>query len=554
MKVDEIQCVLVGQKENLFSDLVEELKRNPYEFRFIEAQANSNSIVKALRKYKHANFVFISEKHRISLEHLSDLIWQNASDAIVVILSEKAQTTELKLPYNNSQFFRLNFEKGSYHTRFTLKFLIELTQTKFDFKRCKRLLSVCEKRSQWLVDSSREAIAYISRDIHLYANSAYLKLFQIENLNQLQTVSVKDLILDDEYILFQDYKKKQSRQSNFNQSVVLSMKKYNGVLFRANIYAVSSVFRGQKCYQLWVQGLKVSDTHAFLIDENETTEKNKTGQVDSVSEPNPFAAIVNQNQQNAVVTTQVKKTKKRQSPASILKAIIKREEAVISTQRLTSLKTFKSTNNKLKRSNYLLALSVPQAQKTGVDDLLASMASINHKRLQDKFWDRVKMTRLLQTLVKKDKLNVNLFIRLNIASLSDPAFIKWLIPGLDRLGTKTSNLVFILPSSMQPHQRKTVLKIVKVLRSYNIKIAQDNFRVSDAPIAMLKQVRPDYVRLSLPWVRQIEGNESREIGLSSVIRQLENNNIQVIAPCSFSKNMRKLFVLSGSSFCQESTS
>ncbi len=551
MKMDEIQCVLVGQKENLFPDLVEELKRNPTEFRFIEVKANSQAIVKALKKHKSANFVFISEKYRISLEKLSDLIWQHSSDAIVVVLSENTQTTELKLPYNNTQFFRLNFEKGSYQTHFTLKFLIDLAQTKYNFRRCKNLLSVCEKRSQWLVDTSREAIAFISRDIHLYANKEYLKLFQVENLNQLQTRTVKDFILSDEQALFNDYQKNQSKLRNTSNSLLLSMRKTNGAVFRANIYVIPSIFRGKKCFQLWVQDLNHQESSVLNQKyplENTTENQIKKSQL---NEPNPFATIVTHN--NSLTVEQSKKStdKRKETPASLLKSIIQRKEAVIKTYSLTDLKNLNQFKKKETQSHYLLSLSVPQAQKNGVDNLLASMASINHKRLQEKFWDKVKITRLLQSLVTKDELNLQLFVRLSISSLSDPSFIKWIVPGLNRLGNKTNNLVFIFPSSMKAEQRSMVLKFAKVLRSYNIKIAQDNFSVSDGPILMLKQIKPEYVRFSLPWVRQIEGNESREIGLSGVIRQFESKGIKIIAPCNFSKNMRKLFILSGTSFCQE---
>jgi len=94
---------------------------------------------------------------------------------------------------------------------------------------------------------------------------------------------------------------------------------------------------------------------------------------------------------------------------------------------------------------------------------------------------------------------------------------------------------------------------VKKLRAYNCKIALDNFIVDSDSVTLLKQLIPDYIRLSLPWTRQIHGNEGKEIGLSSVIRQLESKDVKVIAPCSYSVDMKKLFILSGASFCQERT-
>jgi len=79
----------------------------------------------------------------------------------------------------------------------------------------------------------------------------------------------------------------------------------------------------------------------------------------------------------------------------------------------------------------------------------------------------------------------------------------------------------------------------------------DEFSLTKDSIAMLRQAKPDYVRLSPSWIKSIEGNESREIALASFIRQVESKKIKVIAPCGVSESIRRLFTLSGVSFCQE---
>jgi len=95
-----------------------------------------------------------------------------------------------------------------------------------------------------------------------------------------------------------------------------------------------------------------------------------------------------------------------------------------------------------------------------------------------------------------------------------------------------------------------ILLCIKKLKSVNCKIALDSFSINKNSTVLLKYVHPDYIRLSLPWTRQLQGDEVKEIRLSGAIRKLEHNNIKVIAPCAFSKDMRKLFILSGASFCQ----
>jgi EAL domain-containing protein (putative c-di-GMP-specific phosphodiesterase class I) len=127
----------------------------------------------------------------------------------------------------------------------------------------------------------------------------------------------------------------------------------------------------------------------------------------------------------------------------------------------------------------------------------------------------------------------------------------WLVPGLRRVGRKAANITFFLPSQVDENQMKSTLVLVKRLRRFGCKVALDGFIVAPNSNVLLKHVLPEYIRLSLPWTRQIQGNEAREIGLSSIIRQLESRHIQVIAPCDFSIEMKRLFTLSGASFCQE---
>jgi EAL domain-containing protein (putative c-di-GMP-specific phosphodiesterase class I) len=110
-----------------------------------------------------------------------------------------------------------------------------------------------------------------------------------------------------------------------------------------------------------------------------------------------------------------------------------------------------------------------------------------------------------------------------------------------------------MPSEINQSQVQPFMKLVEGLRSSNCQIALDNFSVSKQSLRLLKHAKPDCVRLSLPWVKGIEGNAKRELALGSFIRQLESKNIKVIAPCSFSADMRRLFALSGVSFCQERT-
>ena len=570
MDNSDLQCVLIGQKIGIYADLADILRATGNSFRFNQVDSTNAAIRKSLKRLSGPSIVFISDEVPFSLQLLSDLVWQYASDAIVVILTRKTQTTSLKTPFNNTQFSKLHFLNNRKETGLFLEFLIHSAQLKSEFRRCKSLLGISEKRCQWLVDSSREGIAYISRDLHLYANTTYLNMFHIDSVQELRSISVTDIIVADEHQLFDSFQRNQAKNSDMNHSLILSMKKKNGSVFRANTYVIPSVYKGRKCFQLWVRSMSESN---LLVSNNSnkvenvntpsgsslaTTLENANGngaEFKAQVANNPFGVVFPNNgitsgTSNNDNPSQNEVKKERIKPATLFKAIIKRKEATLSAQKLTHLKVNERIST-LYTPHYILSLKVPIAQKKGTDDYLSKVSGTSTQAVSSIFWDKVKITRLLQLMVRKQQFRAILFIRLSEAAISDRAFMTWLLSGLRRVGRKAAKITFLLPSQVDEKQIKSTIVLVKRLRRFGCKIALDGFIVAPNSNALLKQVLPDYIRLSLPWTRQIQGNEAREIGLSRIIRQLESKHIQVIAPCDFSIDMKRLFTLSGASFCQE---
>ncbi len=537
MGYNDLQCLLIGERSNSYKNLAKILATYESNIYAKYIDADKVSIKRALKKQRTATLIFISDEVPFSLESLSDLVWQYSSDAIIVILTEKTATTSLKKPFNNTQISKLHLESEALNdaqndSRLYLEYLIQAIQLKKEFRRCKHFLSVAEQRCQWLVDSSHEAVAFIGRDLHLYANTAYLGLFDIDSIHELPSIPVRELMVENERSLFDGFVKKQLRKHEIKHSLVISLKKRTGKTFRANVHIIPSVYRGSPCLQLWVHPLNRYEFNQK--NKEEKTQKTSLQDQLLIKDENAIEVL----NKNVVTET------------SILHSIIKRKEATITAQKLVGMKTSKGKNTD---EHHMLSLKVPAPQRIGIENLLFSEGGIGLKEKRQIFWDKVKITRLLQTLIKKKNLKTNLLVCLNEATTTDKNFFKWFKPGLSKIGVKTSKLIFLLPAQVEKKELQSLLKFTRELRLFNSKIGLDDFSATSEALTLLKHLKPSYVRLSLPWVKRIEGNESREIALASFIRQLESRNIQVIAPCGLSKDMRRLFTLSGVSFCQERT-
>ncbi len=529
MGMNRLQCLFIGPKSKIYVDFLACLNELDLDIRVRQTGLNSKQISYSLKKCREACLVIISDEVNFSLGQLSDLVWRKSSDAIIVIVTNKTVTTSLKKPFNGVQIAKLFLEKESDESSLFLQYLVQYSQLKADFRRCKHLLGISEKRSIRMLESSQEPTAYLSRNMHLFANTAYLALFEIDSIESLLRTPIHELVKEDERELCKSFINQQLRQSKINSSLVLSMQKANGLGFRANIQAVPTVFKGKKCLQLWVHSLSTGfDENKQLIGSSEKIE-------------NTYDAT-----QPKIIEKTIKEEKTKISSSSVLREILKRKEATILTQKLTVMKKNRSVE---KYSDHLmLSLKVKSSKEKHINNLLSLPESE-----QILFWEKVKFIKLLQALYKKrgKKLNKKLYIKLSESSITSTVFMGWLFKALHTIGSPASALVLLIPYKFDKGKTKVSFKLLHQIKALGCDIAFDNFTISTNHLMALKRYKPDYICLSPDLVKSIKGNEGRELALGSLVRQFESKNIKVIAPCGLGRESKKLFALAGASFCQE---
>lgn len=540
----DLQCLFIGKQSRLYTDLVKALNESDVNLHIKLVDVKKNHVLLALKKLKGACLVFISDDVHFSLEELSDLIWQYASDAIVVVLTEDTTLKTSNYPLNNAQFFRMRFNKQSDETQIFLQYLLQIALLKSEFRHCKKLLGISEKRCQWLVDSSHESIAYISRDLHLHANSAFLGLLQFDSVQELRTIPVEDIIDEQEYILFNRLIESQSKHYDINRTLVLSMRKKNGEIFRANIRIIPSVYNGKKCSQLWVSAIDQLAIKSESLPATDIIQKdaNKIKVIKTVETnqtvPNPFSILSER---------KIKKTEKV-DPLSVIQEIIKRKDASLLAQKLTM--TNKNKDADL-QSHHLLSFVISDERRKEIDNLLFDPKLNQISREKALFWDRVKFSQLFDVLSKKTNIQATLLIRLSAESINNKIFTDWLLFEIDKLGVKVLHVVFLLPLASVEKQEKAFVSFSKKLVYYHCKVAIDDFVISKKALSSMLHLKPRYVRLSLEWVTRIKNDRKQKVILASYIKRIEVKGIRVIAPCGSSDEMRDYYVLSGVSFCQE---
>ncbi|HET8808227.1 MAG TPA: EAL domain-containing protein [Methylophaga sp.] len=121
-------------------------------------------------------------------------------------------------------------------------------------RRNERALRESEKRSQALLESSRDAVAYMHEGMHIYVNRAYLALFGYEEAEDIDGLPILDLIAVDDHpkfkMVFRQFTETTDAQP---QTVTVQCLKADGQFFDANIEFSHANVEGENCTQVVIR-------------------------------------------------------------------------------------------------------------------------------------------------------------------------------------------------------------------------------------------------------------------------------------------------------------
>ena len=121
-------------------------------------------------------------------------------------------------------------------------------------RRNERALRESEKRSRLLLESSRDAVAYMHEGMHIYVNNAYLALFGYEEAEDIDGLPMLDMIMVDDHAKFKSIFRQFSEQLDTkSQTVTVQCLREDGTEFKAKIEFSHTEVEGEDCTQVVIR-------------------------------------------------------------------------------------------------------------------------------------------------------------------------------------------------------------------------------------------------------------------------------------------------------------
>lgn len=110
-----------------------------------------------------------------------------------------------------------------------------------------------QHRYNLLLDSARDSIAYIHEGLHVYANRAYLDLLQVKTLDEIEGLSLLELMTPEEEVDLKQILRDLNQGVFPEGSLVVTINTLGNKHLKAELTFSSARFNGEQCIQMMVR-------------------------------------------------------------------------------------------------------------------------------------------------------------------------------------------------------------------------------------------------------------------------------------------------------------
>jgi diguanylate cyclase (GGDEF)-like protein/PAS domain S-box-containing protein len=124
-----------------------------------------------------------------------------------------------------------------------------------EHRHCLKALRETEKRCRSLIDSSRDAIAYVHDGMHTYANAIYLRMFGYPSADELEGTPIMDMVAPADHARFKEFLRTYIVDEETTKELEVNGLHTDKSIFSAMMKFSPASIDGETCTQIIIQDL-----------------------------------------------------------------------------------------------------------------------------------------------------------------------------------------------------------------------------------------------------------------------------------------------------------
>ncbi len=125
-------------------------------------------------------------------------------------------------------------------------------------RKCEAALREANERSQGLVESSRDAIAYVHEGMHIFANSSYLNMFGYSDFAELEGLPIMDMVAPEDQGKFKDFLRRYIKGNTEADNIEIHGLKGDQTPFDVAMEFSPATYEGETCTQIIIRDQSLS--------------------------------------------------------------------------------------------------------------------------------------------------------------------------------------------------------------------------------------------------------------------------------------------------------
>lgn len=216
---DALHLLLLTKTQNDAEQLISLLRNSGFATR-AQSVSSHEQFEESLRSARWDVIIVDPELRDIKFTELLNQVHRLNLDIPLILIPEEVDGMLLESALIKGAAAVVSFEESN-SLVLTIQKEVKNLRTRQDIRILQVRLREAEKRCRTLLESSRDPIAYIHDGMHVYANQAYLELFGYPNSEELEGITVLDMIAADSQAQFKEVLK--NHQSTMPEGQVLDI-------------------------------------------------------------------------------------------------------------------------------------------------------------------------------------------------------------------------------------------------------------------------------------------------------------------------------------------
>ncbi len=152
--------------------------------------------------------------------------------------------------------------KGQHeHLRLVVERELEGLKTRRALRDMQQRYREAEKRSRALLDTARDAIAYVTDGMHIRANDAYLKLFGFTDAEEVEGMPLMDMIAAQDHPQLKQFLRGLPELSKGSERLEVLGQRIDGTTFPIALVFSPAVVDEEECFQVVIPSQAAASTH-----------------------------------------------------------------------------------------------------------------------------------------------------------------------------------------------------------------------------------------------------------------------------------------------------